>query len=99
MPMSSAQKKSRRAALRARDGDACFYCDAALTDAEASIEHLLPLAANGPNHLANLALACTPCNRAAKDLSIAEKVRLRETRRLEDALKRLRRHTASFEAG
>ncbi len=89
--MSPAQRRSRRAALRARDGDQCFYCDKLLTDAEASLEHLLPQSADGPHHLANLVLACAPCNKNARNLSIAEKVRLREMVRLRAALEKLER--------
>ena len=64
-----------------RDGTACFYCGRALTPVAATIEHLVPRAHNGPGNMRNLALACEPCNKEARDLAVAEKVRLRDAKR------------------
>ena len=66
-------------ALRARDGNDCFYCGEPVADADASVEHLVPVTAGGPDHIANMALAHKlPCNLAAGHLSVMEKIALRE---------------------
>lgn len=72
--------------LRKRDGDGCFYCGRDLfgalrDDAQRTVEHLVPAAHGGPNHLSNLVLACESCNQEAGHLSVAEKVALREKKR------------------
>jgi 5-methylcytosine-specific restriction endonuclease McrA len=46
-----------------------------------TIEHLVPVAHGGPNHLSNCFLAHKRCNAAAGTLSAAEKVRLRDAMR------------------
>jgi hypothetical protein len=53
------------------------------------IEHLLPVTAGGPSHLANYALAHRSCNEEAGTLSLVEKLRLRD--RLRTPLRRRRR--------
>lgn len=81
-----------------RDGHACFYCGRNVPQPgefcaegfEPTVEHLVPLAHGGPNHLSNTFLAHQHCNRIAGDLSAVEKIRLREkmhaaTRIAEDA--------------
>lgn len=65
-----------------RDGRGCFFC---FHEKELmTIEHLVPRAHGGPNHIANKFLACEPCNLAAGHLSAPEKIRIRE----ENLLKR-----------
>lgn len=66
----------RRAKLRARDGDACWYCAAAMDD-DATVEHLVPQSRGGGNDLANLVLAHARCNLSAGDMALTEKVELR----------------------
>lgn len=69
-----------------RDGDACFYCSALFCEAlPPTREHLLSRTHGGPDHIANQALACGPCNRRAGHLSLAEKIRLRDQLRSEVA--------------
>jgi len=63
--------------LLKRDGDGCFLCRRPLGD-DMTIEHLVPLASGGPNHIANLALAHSDCNLRMGHLSVMEKVALRE---------------------
>jgi hypothetical protein len=63
--------------LLQRDGDSCFYCGLPVGGDE-SVEHLLPRAHGGPDHISNLALAHSQCNARAGHLSIAEKVALRD---------------------
>lgn len=64
-------------ALLARDGDNCFLCGFPLED-DATVEHLVPLSAGGPNHLSNYALAHSRCNELMGSKSLMEKIRLRE---------------------
>lgn len=82
---SANEKRNRRRlghlvmALLERDGDRCFYCDKPMPDCNISIEHLVPHAHRGPDHMSNLALAHrVPCNRGAGAMSVVEKVRLRD---------------------
>jgi 5-methylcytosine-specific restriction endonuclease McrA len=76
----------RVAALRARDGDGCFYCGDSIDFSRPvsyRIEHVCALSQGGPNHLSNLVLACLGCEQAAGNQSVAEKVRLRDRKRRE----------------
>jgi hypothetical protein len=66
-------------ALRRRDGDACFYCHLPVAVEDESVEHLVNLTHQGPDHIANMALAHRDCNREAGHLSVMEKIRFRET--------------------
>lgn len=61
--------------LRKRDGDNCFYCTTDLFNGEIdpTIEHLIPKAHKGSNHIGNLVLACEPCNQRAGDLPLIQK--------------------------
>lgn len=61
-----------------RDGKGCFFCGRAMTTETATIEHLLNVSNGGNNHINNLALADNTCNQKARNMSIADKVRLRE---------------------
>jgi hypothetical protein len=51
-----------RSYLRAKWNDACAYCGA--TDVYLNIEHLRPRSRGGSSRIANLVLACAPCNQA-----------------------------------
>jgi hypothetical protein len=64
--------------LFTRDGPLCFYCQRAMTDETATIEHLVPRAHGGPNHTSNYVLAHATCNQDAGLLSAMEKIRLHE---------------------
>lgn len=61
-----------------RDGKRCWYCGKPLTLSTTTIEHLLSVTHGGNNHLSNLAVADEECNQRAKNMSIPEKVKLRE---------------------
>jgi hypothetical protein len=67
-------------ALMKRDGTNCFYCSQKMPEDDRSIEHLVPVAHGGPNHLSNLVLAHRKCNTKAGHLSAMDKIRLRESR-------------------
>jgi hypothetical protein len=64
-------------ALLLRDGSNCFLCGFPVDD-DATIEHLVPLSAGGPNHLANYALAHARCNGIMGSRSLMEKIKLRD---------------------
>ncbi|ACL58492.1 HNH endonuclease [Methylobacterium nodulans] len=71
-------------ALLERDGPTCFYCDAPFSETlPPTREHLLSRTHSGPDHIANQALACQPCNLKAGHLSLVEKIRLRDRLRAE----------------
>jgi 5-methylcytosine-specific restriction endonuclease McrA len=71
-------RNSTKRQLLLRDGENCFYCNKPLGE-DMTLEHLVPRTAKGPHHMANLVLAHEACNREATTLSVAEKVRLRES--------------------
>lgn len=68
--------------LLERDGNECFYCGGAMEDGAESLEHLLPRAHGGSNHISNLALAHDACNKEAGHLSVVEKVKMRDRIRI-----------------
>lgn len=65
------------ARLIERDGSDCFFCRKPL-GADVTVEHLVAVAHGGPNHISNLFLAHSHCNRAAGHLSAPEKIARRE---------------------
>lgn len=70
--------------IASRDGLECWFCERGFlsTDSrEITVEHLCPRSHGGPDHLSNLVIACAPCNRAAGNQTVADKVRLRERMR------------------
>ena len=83
----SADKKHHRvqrltveAKLLERDGNCCFYCGVEFSEAiPPTLEHILSVTHGGTNHIANLCLCCEPCNVAAGNLPIVDKIKLRRT--------------------
>lgn len=79
-PVKATKRDARTAivdrTLIQRDGPGCFFCfeEKPLM----TIEHLVPRAHGGPNHISNKFRACEPCNLAAGHLSAPEKIRMRE---------------------
>ena len=57
-----------------RDGWDCVYCGATLNKETATIEHVVALATKGAEHIANMALACEPCNKEVGHMSVREKI-------------------------
>ena len=43
-------------------GGSCFYCGTSLAKAEATIDHVEPIALGGTRAIQNLVLSCKPCN-------------------------------------
>lgn len=75
------------ATLIKRDGYCCFYCGNEMTQDQVTLEHLIPTAAGGVDHLVNMALAHSECNRKAGHLSLVQKVVLRDKMRAEECKK------------
>ena len=72
-PKRSSKTKRLYNDLVARDGNGCLYCGKPVSLDEATLEHIVPMSAGGPDHLANLTLAHQACNQAAGSLSAREK--------------------------
>ena len=84
-PWIAKEKVARRSqrylivAIKKRDGDGCFFCDEPFTEENPeTIEHLLAITSGGSNGIANLALAHEQCNMDAGNISIMEKISMRE---------------------
>lgn len=72
--MTKWERRSIRATLRQRDGDACHWCKRLMLfgrrrafgirepDNWATIEHVTPVSQGGTSDMSNLALACKLCN-------------------------------------
>jgi 5-methylcytosine-specific restriction endonuclease McrA len=76
------RRKTVEELLFERDGVKCFFCDLPFSKVgnPPTLEHLLAISDGGNNHLSNLCLAHEECNKAAANLSIVEKVKLRDQR-------------------
>lgn len=48
----------------------CAYCCKSLETLRYHVDHIIPKAQDGSNHLTNLALACIHCNITKKDKSV-----------------------------
>lgn len=70
--------------LAQRDGWGCCYCPTALDMETATIEHFVPITAGGNSHMANLSLACRPCNNAASHLPVRAKIEMAIRNRLKE---------------
>lgn len=65
-----------------RDGNVCFFCGCEFCeDVPPTLEHLLSIAQGGNNKIANLVLACEPCNQEAGSMAIASKIKMRDAKR------------------
>ena len=57
-----------------RDGDLCFFCGFKFGD-DATVDHLVPLAHGGPNHISNFVLMHSECNAHCGCMTAMEKIR------------------------
>lgn len=64
--------KSFRDAMVVAHGCTCVYCGDRAEGEEASIDHVVPVAAGGTDDLPNLVLACRPCNYGKGSRSLQE---------------------------
>ena len=79
-PVSRPSGKRRAAivdTLLIRDGDSCVICGDLLGD-DITVEHFLPRDAGGSNDRRNLALAHQRCNCAVGNMSVVEKIAVRD---------------------
>lgn len=74
--------RSTVSALLDRDGDLCLFCGLPL-GGDITVEHLVPVAHGGPNHISNLFLSHAACNHEAGHLSAPEKVTMAIAKRLQ----------------
>lgn len=74
-------KRERLEAVMARDGDTCPFCGHAMPADDMTLEHFVPLATGGSNHLSNLLAAHEDCNKRASHLSVRQKIELIVTMR------------------
>lgn len=59
-----------RAEVFARDGHRCSYCGG--TEQPFQLDHIVPVSKGGETSLANLTVACRPCNLSKGDKTVAE---------------------------
>lgn len=79
---SSRVKLSPRVkSLIARDGSCCFLCLQPMAEDDISIDHLVPVAHGGPNHMSNLVLMHPQCNHSVGHQPPIKKILLREQNR------------------
>lgn len=57
-----AVSKSLRFQVLRRDGNKCRYCGVVATEAELTVDHVIPVALGGRDEASNLVTACRPCN-------------------------------------
>lgn len=50
----------------------CYFCGNALTRKTATVDHLLPIARGGTNHMDNIVIACRLCNARKGPLTAGE---------------------------
>ena len=71
-------RRARIHELARRDGWVCWYCALDVTEDTATVEEICSRQIGGPVHVGNQCLACPDCNRKAGNMTVVEKVRLRE---------------------
>lgn len=71
-------RKGRIHELARRDGWRCWYCFVEINEDTATVEEICSRQIGGPVHIGNQCLACPGCNQTAGNLSVVEKVALRE---------------------
>lgn len=76
-PTKRLQGSKKKRELLDRDGDQCFYCGFPL-GSDITLEHLVAVNQGGPDRIENMVLAHERCNQEAGNLSVMDKVRLRE---------------------
>lgn len=69
---------SKKKSLLIRDGNACFFCGERMDYEDMTIEHILSISHGGSNRVENLTLAHKSCNLMAGNMSVIEKINLRE---------------------
>lgn len=62
----------------------CTYCGASGNDVELEIDHIIPVAKGGSNHISNLTTSCMACNRKKGVGVLERKIKNREPNDLID---------------
>ena len=92
-PAETARERARGAGRKLVRNAECPYCGASLSDGNDHLDHIRPVNRGGPTVDWNLVFVCIPCNRAKRDLSLAEFIETdyarRKELRLRDVLGRL----------
>jgi HNH endonuclease len=71
-PTRLQRKRLVRAAVLARYGCQCFYCDVPLSDEDVTMDHVIPESAGGLWTVKNLVPACTGCNRGKNVMGLED---------------------------
>lgn len=50
----------------------CYYCQVSVPKAEATMDHVVPLAQGGKSVPGNIVVACKSCNTAKRDMTAVE---------------------------
>lgn len=75
---TSEGKRQRIARIRERDGDDCCICGRWVLPVDETVEHWVARSCDGTEDDANIGLAHRLCNELLGDLSVCEKIRLRD---------------------
>jgi len=67
-----ARERVRGASRKLVRNSECPYCCATLEDGNDHLDHIRPVNRGGPTIDWNMVFVCVPCNRAKRDLSLAE---------------------------
>ena len=61
--MSAKRKQAKVQMLKDRDGDRCWFCWREFNDERRrTLDHMIPVSAEGTNAIENLVLSCEECN-------------------------------------
>ena len=66
--ISPTLKRALKSAAWRDCGQRCVYCGSGMPLAEATLDHVFPMARGGRSQPGNLVVACAPCNRLKGDL-------------------------------
>ncbi len=82
--VTGSKARHRHAQILERDGDTCFLCGLSMPPEDQSLEHIVAVTHQGPNHLSNLALMHKACNNEIGHLSAREKFEIALKRRMKN---------------
>lgn len=70
--MPRSEKYSLKIAISKKTALCCFYCGSYPGTKSMQIDHFIPKALGGSDHIENLVLACKPCNASKNNRTIEE---------------------------
>lgn len=68
----STKNELKRYAIYKRDRKRCVYCGRGLFLKEMTLDHIIPRAGGGSDHISNLACSCAACNTAKGSMTLQE---------------------------